>query len=200
MYNVSEIVAGKGGRIIAAKARSNGDILDITKLGDSELIEAYGDILQELKNRKIIRSKNVTGDLGEYLAVECYHRNKDFPNISLVKKSTQHYDAYGLKGGKNYSIKTTTGNSTGVIRTPATPEHPEEPKALFDCLVVVQLDQSYRLKAVYEIDWDVFVEERKWHKTMNAWNIVLTKSVLSKAKQVYPIEVPNVRTLSDFSQ
>lgn len=44
----------------------------IRSLSDNDLIHAYGTVIDELKQRKIIRSKNVLGDLGEYLANKYY--------------------------------------------------------------------------------------------------------------------------------
>lgn len=172
--------------------------MKFTDLSDADLINAYCDVLSELKNRKIIRSKNVTGDLGEHLAIECYRANKNFPNLSLQDKGMQHIDAVSIKGAKKYSIKATTTNTTGVIRTPATPDNPDEPEQLFDYLVIVQFDDQYKLDAVYEISWETFLEERRWHTTMKAWNICITKDLISKAKRVYPIDMAKKRDLTDF--
>lgn len=44
--------------------------MDLSKLSDRELVEIYGKTIKELKERSIIRSKNVVGDLGEYLAID----------------------------------------------------------------------------------------------------------------------------------
>ena len=43
--------------------------ISLEKLTSSELIDAYSGIIKELKKREIIRTDNVAGDLGEYLAI-----------------------------------------------------------------------------------------------------------------------------------
>ena len=43
--------------------------ISLEKLTSSELIDAYSGINKELKKREIIRTDNVAGDLGEYLAI-----------------------------------------------------------------------------------------------------------------------------------
>lgn len=42
----------------------------IRSLSDDELIHSYGTVIDELKRRGIIRSKNVVGDLSEYTTAE----------------------------------------------------------------------------------------------------------------------------------
>tara|TARA_B100001057_G_scaffold456226_1_gene503438 strand:- start:372 stop:536 length:165 start_codon:yes stop_codon:yes gene_type:complete len=48
--------------------------MDIISLTTEQLIETYSDIINQLKERGVIRTKNLIGDLGEYLAIE--HFNK----------------------------------------------------------------------------------------------------------------------------
>ncbi len=47
--------------------------MDFKEYKDSELINLYGKFIQELKDRKIIRTKNIVGELGEYFAKEHYN-------------------------------------------------------------------------------------------------------------------------------
>ena len=44
--------------------------MDVSKLSEIELIQAYSSSIKELKNRGILRTNNVIGDLGEYLAID----------------------------------------------------------------------------------------------------------------------------------
>ena len=48
--------------------------MEINNLTTEQLIETYSDIINQLKERGVIRTKNLIGDLGEYLAIE--HFNK----------------------------------------------------------------------------------------------------------------------------
>lgn len=159
--------------------------MDLGRYDDDGLIELYCDVLNELKERRIIRSKNVIGDLGERMALKYYHESKDFPNLKMYDTNMQHVDAYSTKGNKSYSIKATTTGTTGVVRSVGTPEDPTEPEKLFDYMIIVKFDDNFRTEAVYEIDWKTFLEERHWHSTMKAWNIVLTQRVKDRAKLVY---------------
>ena len=43
---------------------------DFNHLNDIELIEAHSGIIRLLKEKGIIHSKNVIGDLGEYLVIK----------------------------------------------------------------------------------------------------------------------------------
>ena len=55
-----------------------------------ELINLYSMTIKELKRRNIIRTNNVVGDLGEYLAIETYNNTPGLPKLSPaepVKKS-----------------------------------------------------------------------------------------------------------------
>ena len=48
---------------------------DIKKLKDNELIQLISpssEVIQELKKRGIIRTKNIVGELGEYYAIQYY--------------------------------------------------------------------------------------------------------------------------------
>ena len=42
---------------------------EINNLENSDLVELYSDILKVLKERGVIRTKNLVGDIGEYLAI-----------------------------------------------------------------------------------------------------------------------------------
>jgi hypothetical protein len=50
--------------------------ISLSQLSDSELIELYPSLLKELKARKIIRTNNLIGELGEYLILVVF--NKDY--------------------------------------------------------------------------------------------------------------------------
>lgn len=53
--------------------------MDLKKLKEEDIINLYSDIVIELKEREIIRSKNVTGDLGERIAINYYTKTKGLP-------------------------------------------------------------------------------------------------------------------------
>ncbi|BDC60694.1 MULTISPECIES: hypothetical protein [Bacillus] len=86
----------------------------ISKLSDDDLIKAYGEVIKEFKKRGIIRSKNLLGDLGEYLAINQYCSTIGLPNLQPAPIGTKNIDAISVKG-ERYSIKSTTGKVTGVF-------------------------------------------------------------------------------------
>lgn len=150
----------------------------ISSLSDSELINCYSSVLKELKLRKIIRTKNVTGELGEKIAVEHYAGAATLPLLQLAPPSTKHIDAVCPKG-ERYAIKTITGSTTGVFYDLPDPESPETPSKIFDYLIIVKLDEDYGVQQILEIDWNIFLKFKKWHKTMKAWNISVTNELIS---------------------
>lgn len=60
------------------------DIRDILKaMNDYNLISIYGVWLEELKARGMIRTNNVIGELGEYLAIKYYKETLNYLNFKL---------------------------------------------------------------------------------------------------------------------
>lgn len=88
--------------------------MTIQDLSNEKLIELYSSIIKELKNRKIIRTKNVTGDLAEYLAIQHYCKTPGLPNLQAAPIGTQNIDAI-IRAGDRYSIKAVSGNVTGTF-------------------------------------------------------------------------------------
>ena len=57
--------------------------ISLSSLSDAELIELYPALLKELKGRGIIRTNNLIGELGEYLAASAYQNNPKLPKLQL---------------------------------------------------------------------------------------------------------------------
>jgi hypothetical protein len=62
-------------------------LLNLKELSEIELIELYPKILNELKDRGIIRTNNLIGELGEYIAFNAYKENPKLPKLQLNLKS-----------------------------------------------------------------------------------------------------------------
>ena len=88
--------------------------MDVLKCTNQELINTYSQVIKELKKRNIIRTKNVVGELGEFLAIEHYCKTPGLPNLQAAPVGTQNIDAIS-RSGERYSIKSTSGNVTGVF-------------------------------------------------------------------------------------
>lgn len=57
--------------------------MDFSKINNNDLVELYSSCIKELKSRKIIRTKNVLGELGEYIAIDFYNKSSGFLNFKL---------------------------------------------------------------------------------------------------------------------
>ena len=55
----------------------------------------------------------------------------------------------------------------------------------FEYLLIVQLKENFKLKRIIQLNWEIFVKYKKWHSTMNAWNILITKKLLCDADTLY---------------
>lgn len=157
---------------------------DITKLTVDELWGLYGTTHDRLKMLGEIRSRNITGDRGEQLAIAHYNTTKNLPKLQMAPPSTKNIDAISTQGDR-YSIKTITfpNKTTGIFHGYGSPDNPINDKK-FEYLIIVVIG-SYKPELILELSWEDFYELKKWHSTMNAYNIHLSKAVLLKAKIIY---------------
>ncbi|WP_372998304.1 hypothetical protein [Sulfurimonas sp.] len=159
--------------------------MDITKLSDSDIIELYSQSIKELKRREIIRTKNITGELGEYIAVQYYKNNPTLPNLQFAPPSTENIDAISAKG-ERYSIKTITNTgSTGVFYGMPAQGSSEIPIQKFEYAVIVKLTDNFELEQILELSWDEFLENKKWHSRMQAWNLSYSNKLIKCVKNIY---------------
>ena len=158
--------------------------MDFEKLSDDELVQSYGSLLKELKRRGIIRSKNIVGDLGEYIAIRHYNTTPGLPKLQAAPPGTQNVDALSRTGDR-YSIKSITGNVTGVFYGLPPKGSDETPEKKFEFVIIVVFNNDYTVKRIIELIWAQFLEFKRWHSRMNAWNVPINKEVLEKAKTIY---------------
>ena len=78
----------------------------LDNLSNDELISVYPMLIELLKDRQIITTNNLTGELGEYLAIKFYNETKGLPKLLKADPGTKNIDAIS-KEGNRYSIKTT---------------------------------------------------------------------------------------------
>jgi len=140
--------------------------------------------MNELKRRGIIRSKNLLGDLGEYFAINHYCNTPGLPNLQFAPIGTQNTDAISIKGDR-YSIKSTTGKTTGVFYGLEEPNSINPDLQKFEFVIVVIFNENYLLQKVIELTWDQFLENKRWHSRMKAWNLSITKKLLNESKLIY---------------
>ena len=156
-------------------------------LTDQELPHAYSCIIEELKVRGIIRSKNVIGDLGEYIVIKYYNDTPRLPNLVPAPQGTQNVDALSRKGDR-YSIKASTGKTTGVFYGLKDPKSnlPDEKK--FEYVIIALFDENLVLQRINELSWNELLQYKRWHSWMKAWNLSITQELLKNTKTIFKLE------------
>lgn len=157
---------------------------DLEKYSTNDLIQLYSEIISKLKSRGVIRTKNIVGDLGEYLAIEHYNKTPGLPNLQAAPAGTQNIDAISRQGAR-YSIKSTSGKLTSVFYGLNDPESTDEEKQKFEYVIIVIFSENFELEKIIEIDWNQFINMKRWHKTMRGWNISVTKQLIESSKIIW---------------
>ena len=150
----------------------------------SEIIRLYSMTIKELKRRKIIRTNNVLGELGEYLAIEIYNSTPGMPNLTAAPIGTENIDAISRKGDR-YRIKSTSSTTTGVFYGLEAPGSETPDLQKFEYVIICKFDDDYELQTVLEMDWETFLKNKHWHSRMHAWNLSLSKKLRRECKVVY---------------
>lgn len=162
--------------------------INLDELDNEELWIGYSDIQQELKKRSLVRTNNMVGERGEFLAINTYNAISGLAKLQAAPEGTQNVDALSRKG-ERYSIKTISepGSTTGVFYGIGEKDDEGIPEKKFEYVIIVQLYKNYLPKRILELDWETFLKHKRWHSTMRAWNISVTKALLSDAKIILDI-------------
>lgn len=157
--------------------------INLEELNNEELWLGYGEIQQELRQRNLARTNNMVGERGEFLAIETYSSIAGLPKLQAAPEGTQNVDALSRKG-ERYSIKTISepGTTTGVFYGCGDNGDDKELEKKFEFVIIVQIYKNYKPKRMLELNWEQFLEYRRWHSTMRAWNLSVTKNLLADAK------------------
>ncbi|MBT4377128.1 hypothetical protein HOD29_07185 [archaeon] len=158
----------------------------IESLNEDELWINHAFTIKELKKRKLIRTRNTAGERGEQLAIKTYNSTPNESNLQAAPEGTQNVDALSRKG-ERYAIKTVTlpRTLTGVFYGLNPPETKEEENKKFEYLIVVMIDDSFELIKILECNWETFLKHKKWHKTMRAWNINVTRKLEGECRIIH---------------
>lgn len=158
---------------------------NLHRLSNEELIAAYGDMIALFKERKIIRTKNIVGDIGEFLTVAYYNSHATLPRLTPTPANTTNFDATDDEGNR-YSIKSTTVNRTGAFHFDEDIGSDPAKSGHFDFALVTILSDSYRIKTIKCFTWQQFLVGKKWSKKQKAWFLPLTKNIVGRATTVNP--------------
>lgn len=158
--------------------------MDLTAYSISEIVELYSQTIKELKKRGVLRTKNVIGELGEYLVIEYYQKRADLPKLKAAPVGTKNVNALSIEG-ERYSIKSTSGNVTGVFYGLEPLDSKVKDKQLFEYVIICKLDEDCMLESIYELTWETFIKNKRWHSRMKAWNVALSKTVKTEARMIF---------------
>lgn len=157
----------------------------IDKLPDEEIWTMYAYLGLKLKERGLVRTRNIVGERGEFLAIKIYNGTPGLPKLQAAPEGTQNVDALSRRG-ERYSVKTISepSNSTSVFygcgdQTETIPEKK------FEYVVVVLIDKYYKAKKILELTWGQFLKYRSWDKTMRGWHLGLTQELMKVAKVIF---------------
>ena len=136
----------------------------------SELLRCFANILDELKERKVVRTRNnPVADYAEWLVTQQL-------GLSLERSSKRGYDAID-QNGKRYQIKsrrldpTNESKLLSVIRNLDTNE--------FDYLVGVLFNRDFTVKEAYKIPHSVIREHARFSEHVNGHLLHLQGEVLT---------------------
>ncbi|MBN8697099.1 MAG: hypothetical protein J0L87_11280 [Bacteroidetes bacterium] len=158
--------------------------MDLSKLSVEELIELYSQIIILLKEKNVIRTKNLLGDLAEYLVINHYKNTSGLPNLQAAPPGTQNVDALSRQG-ERYSIKATTGNLTGAFYGLIPPNTEGVEIQKFEYVIIACFNENYKLIKILELTWEQFIQHKKWHKTVRAYNLSVTKNLIAQSKIIF---------------
>ena len=116
--------------------------MDLVNLSVDELILLYSEAIKELKRRQVIRTKNVLGDIAEYLVIKHYCNTPGLPNLQAAPIGTQNIDAIS-RSGERYSIKATSGITTGIFTGFQPKDSPVEDKQKFEYVIICKFDDDF---------------------------------------------------------
>lgn len=150
----------------------------VSELLDADLLRLRAILDIELRRRKIAFS---VGEVGEQLAVDFFISTPGLPNLQHAPTGTKNVDGLS-RNGDRYSIKTVCkGKKTGTIY----PDSENSEKQLFEYLLIVQLSESWTLKSIHQLTWEVFIKVRSWDKRMNAWYVGVSGRTLTAATVIF---------------
>ena len=159
---------------------------DLEKLTVEELVRLISpnsDIHKELRKREVIRTKNITGELGEYYVVQYYNNTPGQTNLFLPGPGVKNIDVLS-RNGERCSIKTISGNNrtTGSFWNPDSIKNNQK---TFEYLIICILDDYYSLNMILELTWNDFIKFKKFNKRMNNFQVSVTQKLIDEVKVVY---------------
>ena len=143
---------------------------DWKTLTPSELLRCFADILDELKERRTIRTRNnPVADYAEWLVARQL-------GLLLERNSKRGYDATD-QNGKRYQIKSRRLDQANKSRQLSVIRNLEA--AEFDYLVGILFNRDFTVKEAYKIPHDVIKEHARFSEHQNGYIFHLKGEVLT---------------------
>jgi len=145
-------------------------MIDLNSLVDDELLQLYGRLMEELRQRTLVRSSN--NPISDYAEKIICEKLK----LSLQRKSSKGYDAIDGNTGQKFQIKArrlTRHNKSrqlGVIRN--------LDQKLFDYLIAVIFNESFKPVEIWRIPRETIPTYARYSRHQNGYILVLTVKVL----------------------
>lgn len=149
-------------------------------------LKEYSKLMKMFKKRKVTRTRNFVGDIGESIAIEHYCNSPHLPNLRMVEIGMKHIDAIS-DTNERYSIKATRTKMTGVFNGLNDPDSDMPQEKLFDYVIVVLFDEDVSLQAIYEVDWEAFLSLKKWNTSKRTWYLTVSNALKRKSKIIYEL-------------
>lgn len=131
--------------------------IDLKNIKVEDLIQLYPDLISELKQRGIIRTNNIVGELGKYFAVKVFNDNSNLPKLQKALAITENIDTNSSKG-QRYSIKSTSSRQSGVFHSKSL-YNTDSP--CFEYLLVITWDKNYQVEYLIQYTKEQFVRYRR---------------------------------------
>ncbi|MED3681822.1 DUF6998 domain-containing protein [Bacillus thuringiensis] len=157
---------------------------EVNNLSVSQGLKLYSYLMNMFKNKGVIRTNILVGDMGETVAIEHYNASDSLPNLQAVEVGMKHIDAINEKN-ERYSIKATSTKMTGVFNGLNDPDSDMPQVQLFEYVIVVIFNENISLKTMYELDWEAFMSLKKWNSSKRTWYLAITNELKRKSKIIY---------------
>ena len=148
--------------------------MDLNQLTIKTLLQTQANIIQELKNREVVRTQNnPVGDFTEWLVAKAY-------DLELANNSTTGYDAIDAAGSK-IQIKGRRVTADNPSRQLSAIRKYEEKD--FDELIAVIFDEDFNIELAVRMPHAVIGDYSRFSKHSNA-HILLLKGEIFKDTRV----------------
>ena len=167
---VIEILRKSRNRVTQKAHMSTINSVGLRSLTDKELLRLYGDLIEELRLRKLVRSSNnPVSDYAEKIVCERM-------NLSLQRGSNKGYDALDEKTGLKYQIKTRRLTRHNKSRQLSVIRNLDQ--KLFDFLIAVLFDESLEPQEIWRIPRETIPKYSRYSPHQNGHILILAGKIL----------------------